>query len=70
MFYEVNNLEVSHMEWSGTIYVRKNETVQESILRHFPSANLENLNYYVRKSLTYTPISNISAEDLKDFLNE
>lgn len=68
MFYEVNNLEIAHVTWSGKIYVRKNENIQESIKRHFPKADL-NSQYFVNRS-TYTHVNDISAEDLKDFLND
>jgi hypothetical protein len=68
MFYFVFNIEFKNIEWSGQIYVRKNETIKESIKRHFPDWK-ENDDFGVSKNYCVY-IKNILVEDLLDYLKD
>lgn len=70
MFYDIYNIRINGFtNWSGKIYVRKNETVRESIKRHFPKYDKKKteLGLQYEKS-NIVLIGDILIEDLKDYL--
>lgn len=67
MFYEVRNLRIDSFNslWSGVLYARPNEELEDSIKRHFPLCNIPDQINYIE--VNHVNIRDISLEDVADF---
>lgn len=67
MFYHVFGVPINNRtEWTGYIFIRKNETLKEGILRHFPKYDMSDFCYSLKcNDMTFL---DMLLSDYKDFL--